>query len=138
MFRVFKEKKSDQDTRQFGFFLMIIQWDSDQSKNCDLVEVTIVLSEGANTLQGESGANRAVDIQICKTSESSELIDPKMLYMYVIYVVMEPITNMIQTRSLQLVTHPQALSKKEKKKKEAKLGTFASVSYSSTHQLPKV
>jgi len=78
-----------------------------------------------------------VDIQICKTSESSELIDPKMLYMYVIYVVMEPITNMIQTRSLQLVTHPQALSKKEKKE-EAKLGTFASVSYSSTHQLPKV
>jgi len=33
---------------------------------------------------------------------------------------------------------PQALSKMVKKKEEAKLRTFASVSYRSTHQLPKV
>ena len=51
---------------------------------------------------------------------------------------MEPITNMVQTTSLQLVTTPQALSKMVKKKEEAKLRTFASVSYRSTHQLPKV
>ena len=39
-------------------------------------------------------------------------------------------------RSLQLITHPQALSKKDKK--NAKLRTFVSVSYSSTQQLPMV
>ena len=35
----------------------------------------------------QTGANSAVDIQIGKTSESSVLIDPKILYMYVIYIL---------------------------------------------------
>ena len=79
----------------------------------------------------QTGANSAVDIQIGKTSESSVLTGPKILYMYVIYVVMEPITNMIQTRSLQLVTHPQALSKKEKKE-EANIRVSKLQIYTST------
>ena len=35
----------------------------------------------------QTGANSAVNIQIGKTSESSVLIDPKILYMYVIYIL---------------------------------------------------
>lgn len=68
-------------------------------------------------------------------------ISSRMTLVYVchICIVMEPITNLTQTRSLQLITHTQAFSKKENKKE--KLRKSASVSYSSTptrHEFPKV
>jgi len=55
---------------------------------------------------------------------------------------MEPITNMIQTRSNTARYTPPSLiqkgKKEEEEEEEAKLRTLASVSYSSTHQLPNV
>jgi len=56
---------------------------------------------------------------------------------------MEPITNMIQTRSNTARYTPPSLIQKEEEEEEeeeeeAKLRTLASVSYSSTHQLPNV
>jgi len=116
---------------------MILQLDSDQSKNWDLVEVTIVLSEGTNTLQG--GTNRRKQCCWYTDRQNFSLQCSLVLKFYTCmsYICSDGTNHKHGTDDIITARYtPQALSKMVKKK-EAKLRTFASVSYRST-QLPKV